>query len=77
MQNYITLTNSEIAERISEHIHSERNRRIMHMKLIDGLTYERIAEVVEMSPRHVKRIVKASMESIMPEHRAFTEICFS
>ena len=71
------LTNSELSERIDEHIHSERNRRIMRMKLIDGLTYERIAEIVEMSPRHVKRIVKMSMESIMPEHRAFTEICFS
>jgi len=71
------LTNSELSERIDEHIHSERNRRIMRMKMIDGLTYERIAEIVEMSPRHVKRIVKASMESIMPEHRAFTEICFS
>lgn len=71
------LTNSELSERIDEHIHSERNRRIMRMKMIDGLTYERIAEIVEMSPRHVKRIVKTSMESIMPEHRAFTEICFS
>jgi DNA-directed RNA polymerase specialized sigma subunit len=71
------LTNSELSERIDEHIHSERNRRIMRMKLIDGLTYERIAEIVEMSPRHIKRIVKASMESIMPENRAFTEICFS
>lgn len=76
MQNYITLTNSEIAERISEHIHSERNRRIMHMKLIDGLTYERIAEVVEMSPRQIKNIVKSCSGCIAPE-KAFTEICFS
>lgn len=29
MQHYITLTNSEIAELISEHIHSERDRYIM------------------------------------------------
>lgn len=71
------LTNSELSEMINEYIHSERNRRIMRMKLIDGLTYERIAEIVEMSPRHVKRIVKMSMESIMPERRAVTEIRFS
>lgn len=77
MKYQITLTNSEIEHRIAENIHSDRDRRIIRMKLVDGLTYERIAEIVEMSPRHVKRIVKASMESIMPEHRAFTEICFS
>lgn len=70
-------TNSELSEMIAENIHSERNRRIMRMKMIDGLTYERIAEIVEMSPRHVKRIVKNSMGSIMPEQRVFTEICFS
>lgn len=58
MQNYITLTNSEIAERISEHIHSERNRRIMKMKLIDGYTYEKIAEIVQMSPRYIRSLVK-------------------
>lgn len=71
------LTNSELSERIDERIHSERDRRIMRMKMIDGLTYERIAEIIEMSPRHVKRIVKKCMESIMPERRVFTEICFS
>lgn len=58
MQHYITLTNSEIAERISENIHSERNRQIMRMKLIDGYTYEKIAEIVQMSPRYVRALVK-------------------
>lgn len=76
MQHKISLTNSEIAELISEHIHSERNRRIMRMKLIDGYTYERIAEAVEMSPRQIKNIVKSCSGHIMPD-KAFTEICFS
>ena len=58
MQKYVTLTNSEIAERISENIHSERNRQIMRMKLIDGLTYEKIAEIVQMSPRYIRSLVK-------------------
>ena len=58
MQNYVTLTNSQLAELISEHIHSERNRQIMRMKLIDGYTYEKIAEIVEMSPRYVRSLVK-------------------
>lgn len=37
MQHYTTLTNSEITERISEHIHSAKYREIMRLKLIDGL----------------------------------------
>lgn len=69
-------TNSEIDRLISEQIHNERNRRIMHLRLVDGLTYERIAEAVEMSPRQIKNIVKSCSGYIMPD-KAFTEICFS
>lgn len=61
MQQYITLTNSELAEIIGEHIHSERDRQIMKMKLIDGLTYEKIAEIMEMSPRYVRSLVRKLM----------------
>lgn len=61
MQYYVTLTNSELAELISEHIHSERDRQIMRMKLIDGLTYEKIAENVEMSPRYIRSLVRKLM----------------
>lgn len=58
MQHYITLTNSEIAERISEIVHSKRDREIMRLKLIDGLTLEQTAEAVEMSVPQIQRIVK-------------------
>ena len=58
MQHYITLSNSQLAELISEHIHSERNRQIMRMKLIDGYTYEKIAEIVDMSPRYIRSLVR-------------------
>ena len=51
-------TNTEIQRRIDEQIHSDRDRRIMRMRLVDGLTYERIAELVEMSAIQIKRIVK-------------------
>lgn len=61
MQYYVTLTNSELAELISEHIHSERDRQIMRMKLIDGLTYEKIAENVEMSPRYIRSLARKLM----------------
>ena len=58
MQHYITLTNSELADLISEHIHSERDRQILKLKLIDGYTYEKIAEIYEMSPRYIRSLVK-------------------
>ena len=58
MQHNVTLTNSQLADLIGEHIHSERNRQIMKMKLIDGYTYEKIAEIVQMSPRYVRSLVK-------------------
>lgn len=61
MQHYVELTNSELAEIIGEHIHSERDRQIMRMKLIDGLTYEKIAEIFEMSPRYVRSLVRKLM----------------
>ena len=61
MQHYVELTNSELAEMIGEHIHSERDRQIMRMKLIDGLTYEKIAEIMEMSPRYVRSLVRKLM----------------
>ena len=64
MQHYITLSNSQLAELISEHIHSERNRKIMRMKLIDGYTYEKIAEIVQMSPRYVRALVKRLTERL-------------
>lgn len=64
MQHYITLSNSQLAELISEHVHSERNRQIMRMKLIDGYTYEKIAEIVQMSPRYVRALVKRLTERL-------------
>lgn len=70
-------TNTEIERKISEQIHSDRDRRIMRMRFVDGMTYERIAEAVEMSPRQVYRLVKKCKIIIEPEQTIFTEICFS
>lgn len=58
MKQYITLTNSEIMNRICEIIHSKRDREIMRLKLIDGLTLEQTAETIEMSVPQIQRIVK-------------------
>lgn len=65
MKHYITLTNSEISTRISEKIHSQRDRHIMHLRLIDGLTYEKIAETVELSPRYIRTLCNRLMNLII------------
>ena len=64
MQHYIEAKNSEIEALISEYIHSERDRKILRLKLIDGYTHEKIAEICEMSPRQIKTIVKKSVDII-------------
>ena len=58
MQHYITLTNSELDVLISEKIHSQRDREIMRMKLIDGFTAEKTAEIMQMSSVQIYRIIK-------------------
>lgn len=64
---YDGCSNSAIDAAINEWIHSERNRRILHYKLIDGLTYERIAEIEDMSPLQIQKIVYKS-EDVLFKH---------
>lgn len=50
-------TNSRIREIIAEYIHSERDRKILERRLIDGITFERLAEEQDLSVSQVKRII--------------------
>ena len=50
-------TNSRIREIIAEYIHSERDRRILERRLIDGITFEKLAEEFDLSVRTTKAIV--------------------
>ena len=56
-------TNSRIRELIAEHIHSERDRRILERRLIDGMTFEKLAEEHELSVSQVKRIIWKGSET--------------
>lgn len=64
MQQYIALTNTEINDRIRERIHNKLYRRVLRMKMIDGLTCEKIAEEVQRSPVQVQRIVSQCRKMI-------------
>ena len=57
-------TNSQILEAIGEYIHSDRDRSILARRLIDGITFERLADEFQMSPRQIRSIVHRS-ESIL------------
>jgi len=57
-------TNSRMAELINEHIHSERDRAILTRRLIDGLTFERLAEEFALSVRQTKNIVYREEEML-------------
>ena len=57
MQHYNALTNSQLAELIGENIHSERDRKILRLRLIEGYTYEKISDIMEMSPRYLRTLV--------------------
>lgn len=57
-------TNPQIRELIDEYIHSERDRAILKRKLVDGITFERIAEEFQMSDKQIKRIVYKLQEEL-------------
>ena len=54
------LSKSKLEFLIDEYIvgrNASRNKEILRYRLIDGMTYENIAEKVDMSDRQIKNIV--------------------
>ena len=50
-------TNSQIKNLIMEHIHSSRDRAILYERLVNGITFEALADKFQMSDRQIKTIV--------------------
>lgn len=50
-------TNSQIVALIKEHIHSERDRRLVYRRLVDGICFEPLAEEFGLSVRQTKNII--------------------
>lgn len=57
-------TNSQITELIDEYIHSERDRKILKRRLIDGICYEPLAEEFDLSVRQIKNIIYKQEDKI-------------
>lgn len=60
-----TISNSTISVLINEWIHSERDREILKMSLVDKISYEIIAEHFKMSGKQIGRIVRKGVSEII------------
>ena len=61
----VDYTNSQISSLIDEHIHHGLHRKMLKDRLIDGMTYEQIAEKHDMSVRQIKNIIYKSTDKIL------------
>lgn len=53
---------TELTNAIDEWVLNQKHRDIMKSRLIDGMTFDALAELYDMSPRQIKRIVYQSEE---------------
>ena len=60
-------TNSQIRELIAEYIHSEVDRRILYLRLVDGLTFEAIGFEVKLDTKTVRTRVH-KLENVLYRH---------
>lgn len=57
MKHDFNIPRSEIERLIDEWIFREKDRAILKRRLLDGITYEKLAEEFDMSVRQTKTIV--------------------
>ena len=62
--NLDDISNSQLASAIDEWIHSERDRKILKRRLIDGICYEPLAAEFDISVRHMKSIVSKAEQKL-------------
>lgn len=58
------LSRSEVSQLIDEWIFNQRDRSVLKRRLLDGITYERLAEEFDLSVRQIKNIVYKSQEKL-------------
>lgn len=55
-------TNSQIRDLIKEYIHSDRDRKLIYKRLVDGVGLEKLGEMFGLTRRQVWNIVKRNEE---------------
>ena len=63
-RKFESVPNSRINSAVNEWIKSERDRAILKRRLVDGITYEALAEEFDLSVRRVKTIVYRGMDRL-------------
>ena len=61
-------TNEKISQTIDSYIkgrNAQRDRELLKRRLIDGVTFERLAEEFELSTNHVQRIIYAREQELL------------
>ena len=60
-----TYKNSDISHAINEYVHSERDRRMLHRRLVDGICFEPLAEEFDLSVRQTKNIIYREQQKLL------------
>lgn len=64
MPNNIDIPRSEWERLIDEWIFNERDRAILKRRLLDGKTFEQLAEEFDLSTQNIQRIVYKSQNKL-------------
>lgn len=65
-------TNAEIIQLINDYIHSERDRKLMQRRYVDGIRFEPLSEEFNLSTVHTKRIIYKQTETICDKIRTYS-----
>jgi DNA-directed RNA polymerase specialized sigma subunit len=67
MQKHYNLSRDEIENLIEQWVLDDKGVEVMKLRLLRNHTYEMIAEEVNMSPRHIPRIIDRNI-GILKKH---------
>lgn len=59
------LPNSKRIELINEYIHNKKHRAALKLRLVEGMTYEEIAEQLDMSTQQIKTIIYRGIDKLI------------
>lgn len=65
MKPFDNLSRTEIENLVTEWVHNSRNRSIAKSRFLDGLTYEKISEIYELSVNQTKNIIQKVTEVLL------------
>lgn len=65
MRSIDDLSRNEIENLISQWVFNERNRKILHRRLIDGVRFDDLAEEFDLSVTQTKNIVYKNRSRIL------------